>query len=97
MVEDAETLTITTQSDFLKKILYFRDNLKILLISDDFTSFTQGKITYLDILKKMEAYLKSDLDISLELNSLSSPRDFSSLQNYLDRAEWQAFKSKTKM
>ncbi|MBU2455672.1 MAG: hypothetical protein KJ668_20380, partial [Proteobacteria bacterium] len=38
----------------------------------------------------------SDLDIALDLNSLSAPRDLSNLKNYIDRAEWQAFKSKTK-
>jgi hypothetical protein len=96
LVEDAETLTIRTQSDFIKKILYFRDDLKKLLASEDFSAFDQDKISYLEIFKKVENYLKSDLDISLDLNTLPPPRDFTDLKNYLDRAEWQAFKSKTK-
>ena len=94
LVEDAETLTIRAQSEFIKDILYFRDNLKKLLVSEKFTSFSQGQISYLEIYKEIERNLKSDLDISLELNSLSPPRDFTNLKNYLDRAEWQAFKSK---
>ncbi|MFH2067565.1 MAG: hypothetical protein ABIK15_20350 [Pseudomonadota bacterium] len=96
LVEDAETLTIRGQSDFIKKLLYFRDHLKELLVSEEFMAFNRGQIPYSKIYKRIEEALKADLDISLEFKSLSLPRDFSNLQNYLDRAEWQAFKSKTK-
>ena len=96
LVEDAETLTITTQSDFLKKILFFRDSLKELLVSDSFTSFSKGAIAYSEIFKQIEKHLQIELNISIQLNLLPSPRDFSNLQNYLDRAEWQVFKSKAK-
>ena len=96
LVEDAETLTITEQSDFIQKILYFRDHLKELLVSEDFISFNRGQIPYTGIYKRIEEALEADLNISLEFNSLAPPRDFSNLQNYLERAEWQAFKSKTK-
>jgi len=96
LVEDAETLSIKTQSDFIKRILYFRDNLKTLLVSDEFLLFDSGEISYLDIFGIVECNLKSDLDISLELKTLSSPRDFSNLQNYLVRAQWQIYKSKIK-
>ena len=96
LVEDAETLTITTQTDFITKLLYFRDNLKTILISDLFISYNQGQVKYIEIFKKIESFLKSDLEISLDLDTLSSPRDFSNLQNYLDRAEWQSYKSSTK-
>lgn len=95
LVEDAETLTITTQTDFIQKILYFRDNLKKLLVSQDYNSFKLDKKTYLDILNIIESHLKTDLNLSLQLADLSSPRDLSNLENYLDRAEWQAYKSKT--
>lgn len=96
LVEDAETLTITEQSEFLRNLLYFRDHLKELLISDDFASFTRGEISYSKIYNKMQKALAADLNISMDLNSLAPPRDFSNLQNYLDRAEWQAYKSSTK-
>jgi len=95
LVEDAETLTTANQTDFIKKILFFRDHLKHLLVSQQFKEFRKGQITYSDIYTKIEEHLKSDLGISLELKSLPSPRDFTDLQNYLDRAEWQVFKSKT--
>ncbi|MBU1342253.1 MAG: hypothetical protein KKE44_04145, partial [Proteobacteria bacterium] len=96
LVEDAETLTIKTQSEFIKKILFFRDNLKALLVSKEFSAFNLDRISYQDMFKTIEGHLKSDLDIALDLNSLSAPRDLSNLKNYIDRAEWQAFKSKTK-
>ncbi len=96
LVEDAETLSIMGQSDFIRKLLYFRDHLKALLISDEFTQLRQGRIPYTEIYRRIEAALKADLDISMVLASLSPPRDFANLQNYLDRAEWQAYKSKTR-
>lgn len=95
LVEDAETLTTTTQTDFIQKILYFRDNLKELLVAQDYESFKLDRKNYLDIFEIIESHLKTDLNISLQLANLSSPRDFSSLKNYLDRAEWQVYKSKT--
>lgn len=96
LVEDAETITITVQSDFIKKILYFRDNLRNLLLSQEYESFKLGKIDHLGIFKKIEVYLNSDLNILLDLDKLSPPRDLTNLKNYLDRAEWQAFKSTTR-
>ena len=95
-MEDAETLTIREQSDFIKKLLYFRDHLKGLLVSEEFISFNRGQISYSVVYKRIEEAFKADLDISLVFNSLLPPRDLSNLQNYLNRAEWQAFKSKTK-
>ncbi len=95
LVEDAETLSITTQTDFIKKILYFRDNLKALLVSPEFESFERGESSHSAVFRMMEDYLMSDLNMGLHLDSLSPPRDFLELQNYLDRAEWQAYKSKT--
>ena len=96
LVEDAETLSIKDQSDFIRKILYFRDHLKAVLLSDEFVQFKQGRIPHTVIYQKIEAALKADLGLSVDLASLAPPRDFAKLQNYLDRAEWQAYKSKTR-
>lgn len=95
LVEDAETLSISIQTEFIQKILYFRDHLKGLLVSKEYEAFKHGDSNYLEIFKIIESQLKSDLDISIKLDELSSPRDFTNLENYLDRAEWQTFKSKT--
>ena len=93
LVEDAETLTTASQSDFIKKILFFRDHLQQLLTSDEFEEFSQGRLGYAHILARMEERLKEDLGIVLGLSNLSSPRDLLKLENYLDRAEWQKYKN----
>lgn len=95
LVEDAETLTTQTQSDFIRKILHFRDRLRDLLSSEAYQSFEAGTLSHLEIFKRIEADLQSVLNIAVELESLPPPRDYKDLGNYLDRAEWQAFKSKT--
>ena len=96
LVEDAETLTTKSQSDFIRKILHFRDKLRDLLASKAYHSFEAGNLSYLEIFKQIEADLEAVLGISVTLDSLSPPRDYKDLKNYLDRAEWQAFKSKTR-
>lgn len=95
LVEDSETLSISSQPKFIQKILYFRDNLKNLLVSKQYQDFEYGKSDYLTIFKIIESHLKSDLNISIKLDSLASARDFTDLENYLDRAEWQVYKSNT--
>lgn len=95
LVEDAETLTTKTQSDFIRKILHFRDKLRDLLFSEAYRSFETGQRSHLEIFKQIEVGLESVLNISVKLDALPPPRDYKDLRNYLDRAEWQAFKSKT--
>jgi hypothetical protein len=97
LVEDAETLTTQTQSDFIWRILYFRDKLRDLLVSEAYQAFEAGDLPYQNILKHIEADLQSTLGIAVELDALSPPRDYKDLENYLDRVEWQAYKSKTRV
>jgi hypothetical protein len=96
LVEDAETLTTKAQSDFIRQLLYFRDKLRDLLASEAYQAFEAGTLSYQSILNHIEADLQSVLDIAVELDSLPPPRDYKDLENYLDRAEWQVFKSKTR-
>lgn len=96
LVEDAETLTTQTQSDFIRQILYFRDKLRALLVSEAYRSFEAGTLSHLEIFKRIETDLQSELDIAVDLDTLPPPRDYKNFQNYLDRAEWQAFKSQTR-
>jgi len=94
LVEDAETLTTASQSEFIQKILYFRDHLQELLVSEEFEKFSNGRLGYEEIYQRIEHLLQEDLQIKVDFASLEPPRDFSQLQNYLDRAEWQAYKSR---
>jgi len=95
LVEDAETLTTRSQSDFIRRILHFRDKLRDLLSSETYQSFEAGQRSHLEIFKEIEVNLESVLGIAVKLDGLPPPRDYKDLKNYLDRAEWQAFKSKT--
>lgn len=96
LVEDAETLSVRNQSDFIRKVLYFREHLRELLTSTLHDEFVSGNVEYTDILKEIELHLKSDLNLTIDFFTLESPRDLTKIENYLDRAEWQFYKSKTK-
>jgi hypothetical protein len=96
LTEDAETITNSTQTIFVQKILFFREHLKDLLVSEKFKSYKLGKISYKDIYKIIESYLLKDLNIQLDLDDLENPRDFLDLENYTARAKWQKHKSSAK-
>jgi len=96
LVEDAETLSLETQPAFIKKILFFRDHLRELIVSPGFVAFEAGDTDHSGIFTAMEAMLKADLGMDMKLMDLAPPRDFSDPKNYTDRAQWQAYKSKTK-
>lgn len=96
LVEDAETLSIRNQSKFIRKILYLREHLRALLTSSMHDDFVSGKVDYAVILKEIEQYLEADLDLAIDFSTLDPPRDLTKIENYLDRAEWQFYKSKTK-
>jgi hypothetical protein len=93
LVEDGETLTVQGQSEFINKILFFRNHLRDLLASKIFQDFSAGKISYKIILNKIEELLKEDLNITLHMDNVKPPRDFLELQNYIDRSEWQYHKT----
>ena len=95
LVEDAETLAVVGQSEFIRKILFFRESLQKILISQEFQAFESGDRTHHEIFEMIETSLRNDLGIELKLDDLESPRGYLSLQNYLDRAQWQKYKSLT--
>ncbi|MBC8328680.1 MAG: hypothetical protein H8E31_08035 [Planctomycetes bacterium] len=96
LVEDAETLTTRGQSEFVRQLLPFRDSLRELLLSEDFAAFSRGEIGHQVILARVEERLKEQLQIELDVAGLEAPRDLLVAENYLDRAEWQAYKTSTK-
>jgi hypothetical protein len=96
LVEDTETLTTLGQDSFITRTLFFRDHLRELLLSSRYAEFQAGKIPIQAILGEIQRLLKQDLDLDVELEKLGPPRGFDHLQNYISRAEWQYYKSKTK-
>ena len=94
-VEDAETLTERDQPEFPLKMLVFRDHLREMLKSPIYADFKAGKQDWHAVLKVVSAHLQTDLGLTYQLETLGPPRNLTHLQNYLQRSEWQYYKSTT--
>jgi hypothetical protein len=95
LVEDAETLRATPSFEKPIQLLHFRDHLRELLVSPLFEQFRKGEASWQAVLQGMERDLKSDLGLDYRLADLPPPRNLTHLQNYLQRAEWQYYKTST--
>ncbi|MCM2265360.1 MAG: hypothetical protein NDI73_09235 [Desulfuromonadales bacterium] len=93
LVEDGETLYYTRQEPFIQNLLFFRDDLRALLQSREMASFSRGETDYRTIYHQIEKALNNRLELEVDIASLGPPRDFTKLENYLDRLEWQKQKS----
>lgn len=93
LTEDAETLTVKGQPDFVARSLYFRDHLRELLESKLYADYKAGRAEAGEVFKAIEARLREDMGIKLDLAGLDAPRNFLELRNYVDRARWQYYKS----
>ncbi|MBE0660037.1 MAG: hypothetical protein IH602_20250 [Bryobacteraceae bacterium] len=95
LVEDAETLTTRGQPDISLKVLRLRDHLRELLRSPQFAAFESGDLPSGPLLKVISQHVRTDVGISCDLERPAKPRDVTNLENYLQRAEWQYYKSTT--
>ncbi|MFH1724632.1 MAG: hypothetical protein ABII00_08420 [Elusimicrobiota bacterium] len=93
LVEDAETLSVKGQSDFILRILYFRDSMRKLLGSPMYSDFRKGGVSAEDILLEIARAHKTHLGKDLDILNLDSPRDFKKIENYVERVQWQYYKS----
>jgi hypothetical protein len=93
LVEDAETLTVKGQPEFSLKLLSLRDHLRDVLGSPLYAEFKAGKQDWRAVLKIVSGYLQTDLGLSYDFETLGPPRNLTHLANYLQRAEWQYYKS----
>lgn len=93
LVEDAETLTVQGQPEFSLKLLTFRDHLREVLGSPLYAEFKTGKKDWRAVLNSVSGHLQADLGLTYDFETLGPPRNFSHLGNYLQRAEWQYYKS----
>jgi len=96
LVEDAETLAAPRQPDFTLKLLAFRDHLRELLGSDLFAEFAAGGKDWRAVLHVLSGHLKADLDLDYDFETLGPARNLTSLENYIDRAEWQYYKTSSR-
>jgi hypothetical protein len=95
-VEDAETLTERNQPAFPLKLLVFRDHLRDTLKSPVYDEFKKGKQPWQAVLKVVSGHLQNDLGLTYDFETLGPPRNLNHLENYLQRSEWQYYKSSTK-
>ena len=93
LVEDAETLTTRGQPEFAVKLLTFRDHLRDVLGSPLYADYQAGRLSWQAVLKAVSGHLQSDLGLHYDFETLGPPRNLTHLENYLQRAEWQYYKS----
>lgn len=95
LVEDAETLTVKNQPEFPLKLLTFRDHLRQVMASQLYADFKVGKRNWREVLTVVSEHIQTDLGLVYDFESLPPPRDLTHLESYLQRAEWQYYKSST--
>jgi hypothetical protein len=93
IVEDAETLTVRDQPEFPLKFLAFRDHLREILGSQLYAELKEGKRDWRAVLKIVSGYLQTDLGLTYDFETLGPPRNLAHLASYVQRAEWQYYKS----
>jgi hypothetical protein len=93
LVEDAETLTVRGQPEFSLGLLRFRDHLREVLASREFAGFAGTPQGAAAVLGLVSAHLKDDLGLDYDFATLGPARNLTNLENYLQRAEWQYYKS----
>ena len=93
LVEDAETLTARDQPEDALRLLAFRDHLRDVLSSPAYAAFAAGEKGPTAVLDLVSAHLKTDLGLDYDLGRLGPARELTNLENYLQRAEWQYYKS----
>ena len=93
LVEDAETLTVRGQPEVTLKLLTFRDHLRDVLGSPLFAEFKEGRQDWRAVLTNVSSHLQTDLGLRYDFETLGPPRNLTELANYLERAEWQYYKS----
>ncbi|MDT8287110.1 MAG: hypothetical protein RQ748_08390 [Elusimicrobiales bacterium] len=93
LTEDAETLTVKGQPDFVARSLYFRDHLRDLLASPLYADYQAGRQPAEAVARVIERFLAEDMGVETDLLNMPAPRDFLELKNYADRARWQYYKS----
>jgi len=96
LTEDAETLTVRDQPQFPLQLLAFRDHLREVLGSPLYKEFEAGRQDWRAIVRVIAGYLRQDLGLSYDLENLGKPRSFTNLENYVQRTEWQYYKSTTR-
>lgn len=93
--EAGETLSTEGISPFVLKTRSFGLALREYLLSPDYTAFLVGKRDHLAVFGDIEKIYQQSIGQPLKIAELPPSRDLTKLENYVDRAIWQVYKSKT--
>ncbi len=93
LTEDAETLTTRGQQPITLKLLRLRDGLRAILASPTYAEFAAGRADWRTVLAAIGKAVQDDVGITYDLATVGPPRNLTHLENYLQRAEWQYYKT----
>ena len=96
LVEDAETLTTRDQPELPLKLLVLRDDLREILSSVLYDEFRSGRQNWQAVLDAVSKRIQTDVGLNYDFPKLAKPRNLTNLENYIQRAEWQYYKSTTR-
>jgi len=71
----------------------FRDHLREVQSSLLMADFTAGRRDWRAVLSVVSGHLRADLGLAYDFETLGPPRDVTHLENYLQRSEWQYYKT----
>jgi len=94
--EAGETLSTSTQIKFVKNVRLLAIALRKYLRSPQYASFTAGELPWQTVLSELDKINAQTSELNISLKKVESPRDLTNIQNYIDRAEWQVYKSKAR-
>jgi nitroreductase len=96
LVEDAETLSTRNLPEVAVKFLTLRDHLREVLGSALYADFKSGRQDWRAVVRAVSGHLQADLGVRYDFETLGPPRSLTNVENYLQRAEWQYYKSRTR-
>lgn len=92
--EAGETLTTKNQTEFIKNTRFLTNDLRQVLSSPRYAAFQAGELSWEFIFQDLDTIKKERVGFNTPLDALEPARNLTDLRNYLDRAEWQYYKSK---
>ncbi len=93
LTEDAETLTTRGQRPITLKLLRLRDDLRGILASPAYADFAAGRADWRTVLAAIGKAVQDDVGVTYDLATIGPPRSLTHLENYLQRTEWQYYKT----
>ena len=95
LTEAGETLSTNSQSEFVRNVRLLAEDFRGYLLSDGYLGFLRGESTWEGVFADLDRLTATRVGIDLALGSMEPARDLGEIENYIDRAEWQVYKSKS--